>query len=69
MMTKVSKDLEEEENIVGQAKSGIKEIDGKITEAQNPSTRLPNIAHTTFAIAARSTTTAVQTLALQVSAV
>ncbi len=62
MITKVSQDLEAEENMIGQAKSSIENLDRRITEAQNPSTRLPDVPHThlpdvphiTSAAAARS---------------
>ena len=53
IMTKVSKNLKEEENMVGQAKNNIKKIDRKIIEAQNPFTRLFDVAHTTSAVIAR----------------
>ena len=69
MMTKVSKDLELEETMVGQAKSSIEKIDRQITEAQNPPARLPDVAHTTSAVAARSAAAAVQAQALRASAV
>lgn len=53
-MITVSKDLETEENIVGQSKNSIKNLDRKITEAQNPSTRLLNVSHTISTAAVRS---------------
>ena len=55
-MTKVSKDLEKEKNMVRQAKSSIKEIDKRIIEAQNPSAYFHDVAYIIFAIAARSAT-------------
>ncbi len=68
MITKVLQDLEVKENIVGQVKSNIKNLDRRITETQNPSTCLPDIPYTRFpdvpytnsAVVARSDTTAVQ---------
>lgn len=56
MITKVSQDLEKEENIVGQAKSSIKNLDKRITEAQNSSTCLPDISHTICTTAAKCAT-------------
>ena len=56
MITKVLKDLEKEENIVGQLKSNIENLDKKITEAQNPSTRLPDVSYIIFAVVIRSAT-------------
>ncbi len=75
MITKVSQDLEAEENMVGQAKSSIENLDSRITEAQNPSTRLPDVPHTrlpdvpytTSAAAARSAAAAVQAQTLRAS--
>lgn len=68
MITKVSKDLEAEENTVGQSNSSIENLDRRITEAQNPFTRLPDVSHTTSAAAIRSAAAAVQAQTLQASA-
>ncbi len=76
MITKVSQDLEAEENMVRQAKSSIENLDRRITEAQNPSTRLPDvshiclldISHTISAAAARSVAVVVQAQTLRASA-
>ncbi len=67
MITKVSQDLEAEENMVGQAKSSIKNLDRRITKAQNPSTGLPDVPHTTSAAAARSAAAVVQAQTLRAS--
>lgn len=64
MITKVLKDLETEENTVEQSKSSIKNLDSKITETQNSSTRLPTIS----AAAIGSTAAVVQAQKLQASA-
>lgn len=69
LMTKVSKDLEEGENIVGQTKSSIEKIDRTITKAQNPSTCLFDIIYTTSATATNSIALAVHTQTLQTSTV
>ncbi len=68
MITKVSQDLKAEENMVRQAKSSIENLDKRITEAQNPSTRLLDVPHTTSAAAAKSAAAAVQAQTLQASA-
>lgn len=54
IITKVSKDLETEENIVGQSKKSIENLDRIITKAQNSSTRLPNVSYTISAFDVRS---------------
>ena len=69
MMTKFSKNLEEKENMVGQAKSSIEEIDKRITKAHKLFARLLDVAHTTSAVAARSAAATIQVQAVQVSAV
>lgn len=53
MMTKVLKDLKEEENMIWQTKSSIEKIDRKIKGAQNPSIHFFDVAHTTFITIAR----------------
>lgn len=68
MITKVLQDLKAEENMVEQAKSSFKNLDRKITEAQNLSTRLPDIPHISSATAARSIAIIVQAQTLRVSA-
>ncbi len=68
MMTKVLQDLEAEENMVGQAKSSIENLDRRITEAQNLSTHLLDVSHITFATTAKSAAAAVQAQTLRTSA-
>ena len=68
MITKMSKDLETEENIVGQSKNIIKNLNRKITEAQNLSICLLDVSHTISVAAVRSAATVVQAQKLQVSA-
>lgn len=46
MITKVSQDLEAGENMVGQAKNNIKNLDKRITKVQNPSTHLSDVFYT-----------------------
>lgn len=54
MITKVLQDLKAKENMVRQAKSNIENLDRRITEAQNPPIRLPDVSHITSAAIARS---------------
>lgn len=60
MIIKLSKDFETEENIVEQAKNSIKKLDKRITEVQNPSSRLFNVFYTTFATTTRSIAATIQ---------
>lgn len=57
----MAKHLDAEENIVGQAKKNIKNLDKVITKAQNPSTHLFGTFYISFAIAIKSATATIQT--------
>lgn len=60
MITKVSKDLETEENTVRQLKSSIKNLDRNITKVQNLSTHFPNVFIPSLLAAIRSAPIVVQ---------
>lgn len=66
IITKMLQDLKPKKNMVKQAKSNIKNLDKKITEAQNLFIHFPNISHT---ISAAATAAAVQAQTLQISTV
>ena len=68
IITKVSKDLETKENTVEQSKNSIENLDKKIIEAQNSSTRLFDISSTISAAIVRSAAAVVQAQRLQTSA-
>lgn len=59
IITKISKDLEAEKNMVGQAKNIIIKLDRRIIEAQNTFIHLFDVFYTISATAARSATAAV----------
>ncbi len=68
MIIRVLQDLEAEENKMRQAKSSIKNLDKRITKAQNPSIRLSDISHTTSVTTAKSVAITVQVQTLWTSA-